>query len=38
MNLGHAELVIVEAEGTHGCEFLHSSEKEKILAAGAPYR
>jgi hypothetical protein len=28
MNLGHAELVIVEAEGTHGCESSIAQKKE----------
>ena len=28
MNLGHAELVIVEAEGTHGCESSMAQKKE----------
>jgi hypothetical protein len=36
MNLGHAELVIVEAEGTHGCEFLHSSEERRYLQRALP--
>ena len=28
MNFGHAELVIVEAEGTHGCESSIAQKKE----------
>lgn len=28
MNLGHAELEIVEAEGTHGCESSIAQKKE----------
>jgi hypothetical protein len=37
MKLGHAEFVIIEAEGTHGCES-SIAQKKKTLAAGAPYR